>query len=370
MGPLLGAGRVVARARCRVPNSSESCRRSGSRQRAWTRSSWTTTPTGPRRTRSCRRPVMPGPDRARRSSTRMPPGDMAALLADPAQRARHVEALAEFAEEGDYAGLDIDYEQFAFADDRSTWTTTRPSWVAFITELAERLHADGRTLTVSIPPVYDAGRTADSGYWVYDYASHRPGGRPHPRDGLRLLDRRRRAHRAARRGCSRPSTARSRPAATRPSWCSASRCTATTGWWPPSGTCPPARRRVAPASPRARPAIWPPARRRARVRRDDRGVDLHLPAGAVGRHDRVHADPPGALRRRRGGAGPDRHWPTPPASAAARSGRSATRMRPSGRRSQSRGRPRRSRPPADGRPVGAPTVRRHASRPVRGLWSP
>jgi spore germination protein YaaH len=43
--------------------------------------------------------------------------------------------------------------------------------VAFVAELAERLHAQGRTLTVSIPPVYDEGRTADSGYWVYDHGA-------------------------------------------------------------------------------------------------------------------------------------------------------------------------------------------------------
>ena len=104
----------------------------------------------------------------------LPAGGMAKLLADPAQRSSHVEALAAFAAAGDYQGLDIDYEQFAFADDRSTWITTRPSWVAFITELSERLHKDGRTLTVSIPPVYDAGRTSDSGYWVYDYAAIAP----------------------------------------------------------------------------------------------------------------------------------------------------------------------------------------------------
>ena len=114
---------------------------------------------------------------ARRSGSRvvpsivdaMPSGAMAAMLADPAQRARHVDALARFAEEGSYAGLDIDYEKFAFSDDRSTWDTTRPAWVAFVTALAERLHTDGRTLTVSIPPIYDAGRTSDSGFWVYAY---------------------------------------------------------------------------------------------------------------------------------------------------------------------------------------------------------
>ena len=101
-------------------------------------------------------------------------GVMAGILADPAQRARHVDALVEFAAEGDYDGLDIDYEQFAFADGKDSWAATRPNWVAFVDELAARLHAEGRTLTVSIPPVYDAGQTDDSGYWVYDYAAITP----------------------------------------------------------------------------------------------------------------------------------------------------------------------------------------------------
>ncbi len=104
----------------------------------------------------------------------MPAGGMAAVLADPATRAQHVEAIATFAADGDYDGIDIDYEQFAFADGRETWAQTRPNWVAFITELGARLHADGRTLSVSIPPVYDDGRTVDSGYWVYDYGGIAP----------------------------------------------------------------------------------------------------------------------------------------------------------------------------------------------------
>ena len=46
--------------------------------------------------------------------------------------------------------------------------------MAFIGDLAERLHADGRTLTVSVPPVYDDGQTDASGYWVYDYRAITP----------------------------------------------------------------------------------------------------------------------------------------------------------------------------------------------------
>lgn len=98
-------------------------------------------------------------------------GEMAAILADPAQRAAHVQTLLAFARGLDADGLDLDYEQFAFADGRSTWEATRPNWVAFIAELAAALHDDDRTLTVTIPPVYDDGTTDASGYWVYDHGA-------------------------------------------------------------------------------------------------------------------------------------------------------------------------------------------------------
>jgi len=101
----------------------------------------------------------------------LPAGGMAAILSDPDTRTRHVEAIRRFAADGRFDGIDIDYEQFAFADGRDTWAATRPNWVAFIEELGAALHADGRTLTVSIPPVYDDGRTVESGYWVYDYGA-------------------------------------------------------------------------------------------------------------------------------------------------------------------------------------------------------
>jgi spore germination protein YaaH len=104
----------------------------------------------------------------------MPAGGMAALLADPAQRATHVAAIADLAAANNYDGIDIDYEKFAFDDNKATWSTTRPLWIDFITELGARLHADGRTLSVSVPRIKDGGRTVDSGYWVYDYAAMAP----------------------------------------------------------------------------------------------------------------------------------------------------------------------------------------------------
>lgn len=101
----------------------------------------------------------------------MPAGEMAAILADPSTRSQHVATIRAFVADGGYDGIDIDYEQFAFADGRDTWATTRPNWVAFIEELGAAMRADGRTLTVSIPPVYDAEQTSASGYWVYDYGA-------------------------------------------------------------------------------------------------------------------------------------------------------------------------------------------------------
>jgi len=94
------------------------------------------------------------------------PGAMAAILADPAARAQHVQALLAIAQP--YDGIDIDYETFAFTDAYGTWEATRPNWVAFVQDLAAALHADGKLLVVTIPPVYDTERTPASGRWVYD----------------------------------------------------------------------------------------------------------------------------------------------------------------------------------------------------------
>ncbi len=104
----------------------------------------------------------------------MPAGGMAAVLADPTSRAAHVAAIGDLAATNGFDGIDIDYENFAFADNRATWSTTRPLWIDFITELGARLHADGRTLSVSVPYIKDDKRTADSGYWVYDYGGMEP----------------------------------------------------------------------------------------------------------------------------------------------------------------------------------------------------
>ena len=95
---------------------------------------------------------------------------MTALLSTAAGRTAHVANIVAFVQNNGFAGVDLDYEQFAFADGRSSWAATYAYWGAFLTELNAALPAD-KTLAVSVPPVYDAGQTSNSGYWVYNYAA-------------------------------------------------------------------------------------------------------------------------------------------------------------------------------------------------------
>jgi spore germination protein YaaH len=102
------------------------------------------------------------------------PGVMAAILADPVQRAAHVQTLLQLVLAGGYAGLDVDYEVFAYTDGKPSWPATRPNWVQFVAELGAALHWHSRQLAVTVPPVYDANESNTSGYWVYDYGGIAP----------------------------------------------------------------------------------------------------------------------------------------------------------------------------------------------------
>ena len=92
---------------------------------------------------------------------------MAGILADPGARANHIQKLVEFVVNGEYDGVDLDYEQFAFADGVLSWPTTTPLWDVFIQELSGRLHAltPPRSLAVSVPPI----GPGIGNYPVYDY---------------------------------------------------------------------------------------------------------------------------------------------------------------------------------------------------------
>jgi len=107
---------------------------------------------------------------------------LAATLASPTERDLFVGRITDLVTTNGYAGIDLDFENFAFSDGCSSWATTRPAWVTFIAQLSAALHAHGALLSVTTPAMYDATyRTAmtvpgfnpcstTSGYWVYDWA--------------------------------------------------------------------------------------------------------------------------------------------------------------------------------------------------------
>lgn len=101
-------------------------------------------------------------------------GNMAAILADPAQRAAHVERLVRLAVDGRFDGIDLDYESFAYRDGSSTWSTTKPLWTQFVAELGAALHAKAKMLFVTVPPTYNNTETTGSGYWVYNLVGIAP----------------------------------------------------------------------------------------------------------------------------------------------------------------------------------------------------
>jgi len=94
-----------------------------------------------------------------------PARTMASTLADPAARAAHIASIVSLVLAEGYDGIDIDYEQFAFADGRASWPTTQPVWTAFVVELAAALHAQGKLLSITTPP----SGTRISDYWVYNW---------------------------------------------------------------------------------------------------------------------------------------------------------------------------------------------------------
>ncbi len=92
---------------------------------------------------------------------------LARALKDPALRTDTVQKLVAMGSDPRIDGIDLNFETFAFGDGQSTWATTRKNWIAFIKELSAALRAQGKLLSVTVPPVNNFKRKPSSGYWVY-----------------------------------------------------------------------------------------------------------------------------------------------------------------------------------------------------------
>ena len=95
---------------------------------------------------------------------------LAGLLKNSISRTQVVTAIMNLVRTNNYDGIDIDFEGFAFVDGNTTWTSTAPSWVAFIKELSIALRAEKKLLSVSTPYVLNPNE-AQKGYFVYAWAA-------------------------------------------------------------------------------------------------------------------------------------------------------------------------------------------------------
>jgi len=100
-------------------------------------------------------------------------GVLAGLLANSAARANIERAILNLVMSNKYAGIDLDFENFAFVDGNTTWPTTAPLWVQFIHELGDALHAQNKLLSVTTPVLFNP-TTGKKGYYVYSWSGIAP----------------------------------------------------------------------------------------------------------------------------------------------------------------------------------------------------
>lgn len=91
------------------------------------------------------------------------------LLADPTSRANIVNTILNLVLTNKFDGIDLDFENFAYVDPISTWPTTQPRWVQFLTDLSTALHAQGKILSITTPPLFDPV-SGKKGYYVYAWS--------------------------------------------------------------------------------------------------------------------------------------------------------------------------------------------------------
>ena len=97
------------------------------------------------------------------------PGVMRAILLDPTQRASHEDKIVALVNSKNYDGVDLDYETFAFGDHlsptsdpaaKAAWAAAKAAWIAFVTELAAKLHNNAtpnpapKLLSVTVPATW------------------------------------------------------------------------------------------------------------------------------------------------------------------------------------------------------------------------
>ena len=91
------------------------------------------------------------------------------LIANPSSRLNIVNTILNLVLTNKFDGIDLDFENFAYVDPISTWPTTQTRWVQFLTDLSTALHAQGKILSITTPPLFDP-TSGKKGYYVYAWS--------------------------------------------------------------------------------------------------------------------------------------------------------------------------------------------------------
>ncbi len=94
-------------------------------------------------------------------------------LADTTSRTSIVNAIYDLVLKNNFDGIDLNFEGFAFVDENTTWVETAPNWIAFIKELAAKLHGASKTLSVTSPVHFNPTERI-KGYTVYSWSAIAP----------------------------------------------------------------------------------------------------------------------------------------------------------------------------------------------------
>ena len=95
------------------------------------------------------------------------------LLADPTSRMNVINTIVNLVMINNFDGIDLDFENFAYVDSISTWPTTQIRWVQFISDLSTALHAQGKLLSVTTPPLFNPS-SGKKGYYLYAWSQVAP----------------------------------------------------------------------------------------------------------------------------------------------------------------------------------------------------
>lgn len=91
------------------------------------------------------------------------------LLANATSRANIVNTIVNLVLANKFDGIDLDFENFAYVDPISSWSTTETRWIQFLADLSTALHAQGKILSITTPPLFDPA-SGKKGYYLYAWS--------------------------------------------------------------------------------------------------------------------------------------------------------------------------------------------------------